>query len=69
MITCLYHCNFAGLVNYTYVYFVLCLTTADDKEEDKRLSSKKNRPQEKQLWEEEDEGCNLDLNLKAEYDW
>ena len=40
-----------------------------DKEEDKKMSSKKNRPQETHWWEEEDEGYNTDINLKAEYDW
>ncbi len=40
-----------------------------DKEDDKKMSSEKNRPQEKHWWEVEDEGYNSDLNLKAEYDW
>jgi hypothetical protein len=33
------------------------------------MSSKKNRPQEKNWWEEEDKGYNTDRDLKAEYDW
>ena len=33
------------------------------------MSSEKNRPQEKHWWKEDDEGCNTDINLKAEYDW
>ncbi len=40
-----------------------------DEEEDIKLSSKKNRPQEKHWWEQEDEEYNTDRNLKAEYDW
>ncbi len=40
-----------------------------DKEEDKKMISKKNRPQEKHWWEEEDEGYEMNRNLKAEYDW
>ena len=40
-----------------------------DEEEDNKLSSEKNRPQEKHWWEQEDKGYNTDRNLKAEYDW
>jgi hypothetical protein len=40
-----------------------------DKEEDTKMSNKKNVPQEKHWWEQEDEGYNTDRNLKAEYDW
>ena len=40
-----------------------------DKEEEKKMSSQKNRPQEKHWWEQEDKGYNTDRNLKAEYDW
>jgi hypothetical protein len=40
-----------------------------DKEDNKKMSSEKKRPQEKHWREEEDEGYNSDLNLKAEYDW
>jgi hypothetical protein len=40
-----------------------------DKEEDKKMSSEKNRPQEKNWWEEEDKGYNTDRDLKSEYDW
>ena len=40
-----------------------------DEEENKKMSSKKNRPQEKDWWKQEDEGYNTDRNLKAEYDW
>ena len=40
-----------------------------DKEEDKKMSSQKVRPQEKHWWEQEDKGYNTDRNWKAEYDW
>jgi len=40
-----------------------------DKEEDKKMSSQKVRPQEKHWWEQEDKGYNPDRNLKAQYDW
>jgi hypothetical protein len=33
------------------------------------MSSKKNRHQEKNWWEDEDKGYNTDRDLKAEYDW
>jgi hypothetical protein len=33
------------------------------------MSSEKNRPQEKDWWEQEDEEYNRDRKLKAEYDW
>jgi hypothetical protein len=40
-----------------------------DKDEEKKMSSKKNSPQIKPWWEVEDEGYDSDLDLKAEYDW
>ncbi len=39
-----------------------------DEDEEKKMRSKKNSPQKKPWWEVEDEGYNLDLDLKAEYD-
>ena len=47
----------------TYLYWT------KDEEENKKMSSKKNRPQEKDWWKQEGEGYNTDRNLKAEYDW
>jgi len=40
-----------------------------DEEEDKKMNSKKNGPQGKDWWEQEDKGYNTDRNLKVEYDW
>ncbi len=40
-----------------------------DKDEEKKMSSKKNSPKKKPRWEVEDEGYDSDLDLKAEYDW
>ncbi len=39
-----------------------------DEEEDKKMSSGKNKPKEKDWQEKEDKGYNTDRNLKAEYD-
>ncbi len=38
-----------------------------DRDEDKEMSSEKNIRRKKHWWEEEDEGYNSDLNLKAQY--